>query len=554
MKAAQLLAHFDRVSEAPGAVPRLRRFILDLAVRGKLVAQDVGDEPAAILLRRIRGEKARLDKAGKRKRVAEETADEFEAPFVLPMQWVWARLGDVAQYGIPDKAEANAVLPENTWVLDLEDIEKDTSRLLAHVELSARPFSSTKTVFKQGDVLFGKLRPYLNKVVIADRDGVCTTEIIPIRGYCGLVPEYTQLVLRSPLTMARVDRLMYGMKMPRLGTADATALTYPLPPLAEQHRIVAKVEELMALCDQLESAQQERERRRDRLTAASLQRLNQPSEAISPETQREHARFHLHHLPRLTTRPEHIKELRQTFFNLAVCGRLVAQDADDEPTVKLLNRLGVQTAKSQANAILPSIPVSWSWVTIDQIAAVGSGTTPSRDAPDYFSPVGTPWVTSGETSNAFITQTAQHISERAMKETSLKLYPPGTLIVAMYGQGKTRGQIAELSISATTNQACAAIVLKLKDVAHRRYVKLYFQKIYEEIRELAAGGAQPNLNGGKIKSTLIPLPPLAEQHRIVAKVDALMALCDQLEANLVTAETDSRRSLEAVLEAALAPA
>ncbi len=138
------------------------------------------------------------------------------------------------------------------WV-DLEDIEKDTSRLVERVQSSNRSFQSTKTIFKSGDVLFGKLRPYLNKVLVADRDGVCTTEIIPIRGYCGMVPEYMKLVLKSPLTMAQVDRLMYGMKMPRLGTGDAVALIFPLPPLAEQHRIVAKVDELMALCDQLEA-------------------------------------------------------------------------------------------------------------------------------------------------------------------------------------------------------------------------------------------------------------------------------------------------------------
>jgi type I restriction enzyme S subunit len=131
-----LLAHFDRLAEAPGAVPRLRRFILDLAVRGKLVAQDAGDEPAGELLKRNQAEKARLVKAGKLKRVAEEVTDDFEAPFVLPKQWVWAQLGDVAQYGIPDKTDSNAALPTNTWVPDLEDIEKDTSRLLAHVELS----------------------------------------------------------------------------------------------------------------------------------------------------------------------------------------------------------------------------------------------------------------------------------------------------------------------------------------------------------------------------------------------------------------------------------
>ena len=351
------------------------------------------------------------------------------------------------------------------------------------------------------------------------------------------------------------------------GTLEKLPLA--LPPLAEQHRIVAKVDELMALCDQLEAAQQERERCRDRLASASLQRLNQPAEAnpaadqaeaaeahqqAQREQQKDHAHFHLQNLNRLTTRPEHIKAMRQTFFNLAVCGKLVSQVREDEPCSIPLTRIGAKSDKLPEDGIPPDLPAYWRWARIDQIADVSSGTTPSRDVAEYYSPEGTPWVTSGETSNEFITATAQHVSDLALKETSLKLYPPGTLIVAMYGQGKTRGQVAELTIAATTNQACAAVVLKLDDVGHRRYVKLFFRKIYEEIRELAAGGAQPNLNGGKIKSTLIPLPPLAEQHRIVAKVDELMALCDQLEAQLSQSQTDSRRLLEAVLDAALAPA
>jgi type I restriction enzyme S subunit len=271
MSAARLIENFERISEAPDAVPRLRRFILDLAVRGKLVEQDTKDEPAASLLERIRAEKARLVKEGKLKKTAiGSVAGSFDAPFGLPPSWTWGCLGDVAQYGLSEKVDSNKNIAVDTWVLDLEDIEKDTSRLVERIPSSARSFRSTKTVFKRGDVLFGKLRPYLNKVVVADQDGVCTTEIIPIRGYCGLVPEYVKLVLKSPLTMARVDRLMYGMKMPRLGTSDAVALSFPLPPLAEQHRVVAKVDELMALCGRLEQAQLERESIRRQLLEATL--------------------------------------------------------------------------------------------------------------------------------------------------------------------------------------------------------------------------------------------------------------------------------------------
>jgi type I restriction enzyme S subunit len=246
--------HLPRLTTRPAHIKQLRQTILNLAVRGKLVEQDPSDEPASELIKRIQAEKARLVKDGKLKKSAITlSSGNIEGPLELPATWALVCLGDVAQYGIPEKVNSNREIEPKTWVLDLEDVEKDTSRLIDRAVSEDRPFLSTKTAFKRGDVLFGKLRPYLNKVVVADMDGVCSTEIVPIRGYCGIVPDYTKLVLKSPLIMRRVDQLMYGMKMPRLGTNDAILLEFPLPPLPEQHRIVAKVDELMALCDQLEA-------------------------------------------------------------------------------------------------------------------------------------------------------------------------------------------------------------------------------------------------------------------------------------------------------------
>jgi type I restriction enzyme S subunit len=157
-------------------------------------------------------------------------------------------------------------------------------------------------------------------------------------------------------------------------------------------------------------------------------------------------------------------------------------------------------------------------------------------------------VTSGETGKPFIAETAQHVTELALSQTSLTVYPVGTLIVAMYGQGKTRGQVSELQIEATTNQACAAIVLVEPSFAHRSFVKLVFEKSYDEIRELSAGGAQPNLNVGKIKATLIPLPPLAEQSRIVTRVAQLRHLCFELRQRLAASQSTQAHLAEALVE------
>jgi type I restriction enzyme, S subunit len=564
MNATQLLAHFDRLAEAPNAVPRLRRFILDLAVRGKLVEQDAGDEPAVELLKRIRAEKAGLIKAGKLKRGAVEArAADSEPQFVIPMNWIWAQLGEVAQYGISDKVDSNAAIPANTWILDLEDIEKDTSRLLNQVESEERPFSSTKTAFKQSDVLFGKLRPYLNKVIVADRDGVCTTEIIPIRGYCGLAPEYTKLVLRSPLTMATVNRLMYGMKMPRLGTADAAALNYPLPPLAEQHRIVAKVDELMALCDQLEAAQQERERRRDRLAAASLQRLNQPALDVTPEAQREHAGFHLQHLPRLTTRPEHIKAMRQTILNLAVRGKLVEQDAEDESAAELLQRIKLSTTQPVTSGKPKKVkplsliaiqeepypaPMGWSWVRMGLIGETNIGLTYS---PANLANAGTPVLRSSNIQNGKL-DLSDLVRVNVEVKESVLVQEGDLLICARNGSKALVGKTALIS-GLTEKMAFGAFMAIFRSPYNAYLLRFINSPLFRAMISDVNTTTINQITQENLKSALLPLPPLNEQHRIVAKVDELMALCDQFEAQLTSTQTDSRRLLEAVLEAALIP-
>jgi type I restriction enzyme S subunit len=549
MNATHLLEHFDRLAEAPDAVPRLRRFILDLAVRGRLVEQDPKDEPALALLKRIQVERARLVKEGKIKDAKAPATFVGDVPAnVLPSHWSWIPFGATVNShlggGTPSKANSTYWGGDILWA-SVKDVGKskyldDTIDRITKAGLA----NSSSNLVEPGSLIV-VTRMGLGKVSI-NRIAVTINQDLRALSISSLVAiDYCYIFFKTHGFEGS------GLTVKGIKVEELLGIPFPLPPLAEQHRIVAKVDELMALCDQLEAAQQEREHRRDRLAAASLQRLNQTTADTAPEAQREHARFHLHHLPHVTTRPEHIKAMRQLFLNLAVRGKLVEQSLDDESVTKLMQRLGVKSHQPPAGLVSLPVPSTWAWVTIDEIASVSSGTTPSRAESAYYSSGGTPWVTSGETNNAVITSTAQHVTAKALKETSLRLYPPGTLIVAMYGEGKTRGQIAELGIAATTNQACAAIVLKLEDIGHRRYVKLFFQKIYEEIRELAAGGAQPNLNGGKIKSTLIPLPPLAEQYRIVAKVDELIALCDQLEAQLTITQTDSRQLLEAVLNGAL---
>lgn len=265
----QLFTHFDRLMQSPASVQRLRRFILDLAVRGKLVPQDPNDEPASELLKRIAKKKARLVKAGKLKKNKVKLLRMADAQFELPRSWKWSALGDIFFYDAGIKREPKT-LKQDLWLLELEDIEKDTGHLLTRITVSERDSKSTKSEFRPGDILYGKLRPYLNKVLIADEQGYSTTEIITLRSYLPICSEYCALALRRPDFVAYVTRLGQGTKMPRLRTEDAVVAPFPLPPLPEQHRIVAKVDELMALCDRLEAAQAERETTRGRLFSALL--------------------------------------------------------------------------------------------------------------------------------------------------------------------------------------------------------------------------------------------------------------------------------------------
>lgn len=241
------------LSEMNKKLPKqIRQSILQYAVQGKLVPQNPNDEPASKLLKRIKAEKEQLIKDGKiKKEKSLAPISEEEIPYELPQGWEFVRLGDIVNYGSTGSVEYSKSLDENMWILDLEDIEKESSRLLVKNRIKTKTFNSTKKLFNKGDILYGKLRPYLDKVIVADEDGVCTTEILPLRPYGNLNPFYIRWVLKNPIFLQYVNQLTYGVKMPRLGTEDGKNAIIPLPPLAEQQRIVAKVEELMKIVDSL---------------------------------------------------------------------------------------------------------------------------------------------------------------------------------------------------------------------------------------------------------------------------------------------------------------
>lgn len=181
------------------------------------------------------------------------------------------------------------------------------------------------------------------------------------------------------------------------------------------------------------------------------------------------------------------------------------------------------------------------------LVEVGTESTPAKSNSSYYSNGNIPWYTSSATSDLFAKEPETLITQLALKETNCKVFPSGSLIIAMYGQGKTRGQISELVTAGATNQAIAAMVFLEASIFIKDYLKLYFQKIYHEIRTLAEGGAQPNLNVGKIKNTIIPLPSRDELFVIVEKVNSLMVLCDELEKQVVASRANAEMLMKSVL-------
>ncbi|CAJ8689425.1 type I restriction enzyme specificity protein [Burkholderia pseudomallei] len=525
MSAELLLQHFERISEAPNAIGRLRRFILDLAVRGKLVAQDANDEPAAELLKRIYARKATT------KKVALKT-ERQGLMFELPSGWCSASFGDVfsLEYGDSLPAEKRSNSGEFP-------VYGSNGVVGSHSECLVR--SPCIVIGRKGSA--GALNLSL-------AEGCWVTDVAY---YCVPPKEIDLLFALKMFHTLRLENLGKGVK-PGLSRSDAYALPIAIPPIAEQRRITAKVDELMGLCDQFAAAKAEREESRGRLVAASLQRLNQPDDE---KFLNEPVEFVLGNLARLTTRAEYIKQLRQTILNLAIRGKLVRQLKDEEPA-RLPKPRAVSAASGMDDRVFQqfrhsiALPAGWQIAPLLQI---------SEHIVDC--PHSTPkWTEQGEICvrtnqlrpRRLDLSAPRFVSHETYRERIERLEPrAGDILYSR--EGGILGIASEIPQGVRLCLGQRLMLIRPCSQIRSAYLDVVLNSpfITGIAGALTIGGAAPRVNMSTVRAYPIPVPPLAEQERIVLKVDVLMALCDRLEEQLATRENDSGHLLEALLHEAL---
>ena len=513
-----LLREFDRATDAPDAMLRLRRFVLDLAVRGKLTERSSDDEPASTLLSRIQRQlDVTISRSSRRKSVRFEPITASEAPFSVPEGWIWTRVRQITR-------DRGQTVPTSAFTyIDVTAIDKELGRLGAPVIMSATEAPSrARKIVSRGDVLYSCVRPYLLNIAVIEHDlnplPIASTAFAVLDG-AGLVePRYLWTVLRSPYFVECVEEKMRGLAYPAINDSDFSQLPVPLPPLAEQRRIVGKVEELMTLCDQLEAAQQEREVHRDDLRSASLHRLTS-TEGVTEL--RKDFDFFLESSQRLITKAEHVTSIRKTILHLAVTGRLRnvegASSHERQPihsVASLQNGYAFKSEWFQSNGIrlLRNVNVGhgdieWTSRVCLPESMAEEFTRFSLAEGDIVVSLDRPFITTGT------------------KVAIVRKHDLPCLLLQRVG----RFQIDEERIDA-------------------RYLCLWVQSPSFSLQiDPGRSNGVPHVSSKQIESAELLLPSLEEQRRIVSEVDLLMKVCTELESALALAQIERVRLLESLL-------
>ena len=480
---------------------QLKASILQYAIQGKLVEQRAEEGTGEELYQQIQAEKQRLiaeKKIKKEKPLAEITEDEI--PFDIPESWKWVRLGDCTGYSQTKPKISPKDITDDMWSLDLEDIQKESGAILTRTTASERKITGDKVLFYKGQVLYSKLRPYLKKILIAPDNGICTPELVPFNTYL-VYANYIVYVLRSPHIDYVVNSVTYGVKMPRVGTETMVNLLIPLPPLSEQKRIVAKIEELLPLIGRY---------------AVAYEKLEQFN-----------AKF-----------PE---DMKKSLLQYAIQGKLVEQRPEEGTAKELFARIQeekqrlIAEKKIKKEKPLPEItedekpfdiPESWKWVRLrDIISVLGDGIhgTPQYDDTGKYFFINGNNLVKGE---IVIKSDTKKVSYEEFKKYEKPL-DESTILVSING---TIGNYAFYN-GEPVILGKSACYFSLISGIDKEYIcrLLNTQHFLDYAVKEATQTTIKNVSLKSMRMLPVPLPPLSEQKRIVEKLEEILPLCERLK-------------------------
>ena len=548
-----LSEHMPLLTSAPDGILKLRGLILELAVRGKLVPQDPKDDPASELLKRIAKERA----------LKQQTpADDDDSLFSLPASWKWVRFGDVAQHNSGKTLDRGRNTGHARPYITTSNLYWGRFELSNVREMLIRDEELERCTARRNDLLICEGGEAGRAAVWDSDEEVCfQNHVHRARFFGGINPYYAYRIFQRLDLNGEINQFRKGVGISNLSGKSLASIPFPLPPLTEQHRIVAKVDELMALCDRLEAEVGAGDTAHAKLVDALLGTLTQSTDA--DELSANWQRFSKH-FDTLFTTESSLDVLKQTILQLAVRGRLVPQDPNDEPASELLKRIAKERAKLEAEGKIKkskplqpademnvpfALPNGWAWARFPEVGQFGRGKSKHRprNDPALFNPGIYPLVQTGEVARAgtIVQEFHSKYSEAGLSQS--KMWPQGTLCITI---AANIADSAILSFDACFPDSVVGFIPS--ELIEDSHYFLWFMKTARgELLKFAPSTAQKNINLEILESVQIPIPPRMEMQRIVAKVDELMALCDELKADLTESRKRQSRLATTLIETAL---
>ena len=566
---ALLTDNLPLLAGAPNGIKKLRELILELAVRGKLVPQDLNDEPASELLKRIAKEKARLVAEGKirKQKPLAKIADQ-EKPFVIPTDWEWVRLDSLLKKigaGSTPLGGKQAYVAKGVKFLRSQNVWNEGLRLndVAFIpEETHQKMSGTHV--EAGDLLFNITGASIGRCAAVPSNfdtGNVSQHVTIIRPVSSETQPFLHVVLVSQLVQQTVMDVQVGVSREGLSIGKLSQFLIPFPPEAEQHRIIAKVDELMSLCDRLEAQQADAESAHAQLVQALLGSLTQAVDAEDFATSWQRLAGHFH---TLFTNESSIDALKQTLLQLAVMGKLVPQDPSDEPASELLKRITEEKAQLVAEGKLKkqkslaeisdeekpfSLPAKWCWARAEHVSL--SIVDCPHSTPKFVATGKLCLDTNSFKQGRLVEHRFRYVDSSTFDERNSRLQPKsGDIVFAR------EGSVGESIVIPVGMECCLGqrVMLFRPHQTNSDYFRLAISEpsALSRILALHKGIGAKHVNVADMRAALLPLPPLAEQHRIVAKVDQLMALCDQLKTRLTQARQLNEQLASTLVEQAVA--